>query len=112
MRLGTLAYDSVSWIAKESQKGKVSLDVLREAEAYRGMDGLVRLNKDGTNRRALRLVQKKGKSVVEISPAPTEFTDEDILPEIPEKNIMTITGSTDSTPMFPSMSVESPSDLE
>ena len=73
VRLASLAYDSVNWIAKESKKGRVSIKTLREADPYLGVDGLVMLNPDGTNKRALRIVRKTTRGVAEVSPAPTEL---------------------------------------
>ena len=113
IRLASLAYDSVSWIAKESLKGPVTLKTLRNSEGYQGVDGLVRLKDDGTNQRGLRLVRKTSRGVVEVVPAPTELTDEDI-PFVVDalEESMPITESIDSTSGFPLMSDESPLNFE
>ena len=99
IRLSSLAYDSVSWIAKESLKGPVSLKGLQEAEPHQGVDGLVALKQDGTNKRGLRLVRKTARGVVEVAPAPTDLDDRDFM--------LTIE-STDSALESPDASVESP----
>lgn len=106
VRLASLAYDSVNWIAKEARKGPVSIKTLRGSDPYFGVDGLVRLNADGTNKRALRIVRKTGRGVAEVSPAPDDL-DEPYLP--PE--IMPITESVDSTSTFPLTSAESRNDF-
>lgn len=73
-RLAELAYDSVDWVAKLAQNDTVRLSDLQQADTYQGVNGLMRLNPDGTNNRAMRLVQKKGQNAIEIQPAPLAFT--------------------------------------
>ena len=98
IRLASLAYDSVGWIAKESTTSPVSLKDLRNMDSYQGVDGLVRLKADGTNQRGLRLVRKTSHGVVEVTPAPSNLED----------NFMPTEESIDLTSMFQPMSAESP----
>ena len=106
VRLASLAYDSVGWIAKEATKAPISLKTLRDSDPYFGVDGLVRLNADGTNKRALRIVRKTTNGVTEITPAPDDLDEPYLLPEITPT-----TESADLTSMFQPMSVESPVDF-
>ena len=76
-QLASLAYDSVRWIAQNADQDTLNLKTLQAQGTYQGVDGLIRLNEDGTNKRALRLVQKKGRNVQEIIPAPTELESEE-----------------------------------
>lgn len=103
-RLAELSYDSVNWIAKKAENGTVNLSDLQQEESYQGNNGLIRLNEDGTNNRAMRLVQKKGRNVIEIQPTPKMFTT-------PKKQIINTSRptfeSTDLTLMSPSESDES-----
>ena len=103
-RLAELAYDSVDWIAEQSEEGKVHLADLQQMDHFDGVNGLVRLNSDGTNNRAMRLVQKKGRSAIEIQPAPTNFFE-------PKKQndwvVMPTSESTDLTLVSPVASAES-----
>ncbi len=103
-RLAELAYDSVDWVAQQAENGSVHLIDLQNMDEFTGVNGLVRLNSDGTNNRAMRLVQKKGKSVIEIQPAPENF-------DVPEKQndwlTMPTFQSDDLTLISPESSVES-----
>lgn len=110
IRLASLAFDSVDWIASESKKGPVSLKTLREADAYRGVDGLVHLNTDGTNKRGLRVVRKTTRGITEVAPAPSDFEDTFSLDLMEDS--MIITGSTDSASMSLAESPESPLDFQ
>ncbi len=112
MRLASLAYDSVGWIAAESVRGPVSLKVLREGEPYQGVDGWVRLKADGTNQRGLRLVRKTSRGVTEVVPAPLELPEEDasFLPDWMMAS-MTEEESTDSASESPVTLDESPEAL-
>lgn len=110
MRLASLAYDSVGWIASESKKGPVSLKTLREKETYLGVDGWVHLNADGTNKRGLRVVRKTARGVAEVSPAPSDF--EDTLSLNLMEDSMIITESTDSTSASPAGSPEFQLDVQ
>ncbi len=104
-RLAELAYDSVDWIVRQADEGKVHLSDLQELDYFDGVHGLVRLNADGTNNRAMRLVQKKGRNSVEIQPAPKSFST-------PKKQsrwaVMPTSESTDLTLMSPESLDESP----
>lgn len=68
--LASFAYDSVRWASDQADQEKLNLATLKNNGPYDGVDGLIRLNEDGTNTRGLRLVQKKGRLVQEIIPAP------------------------------------------
>ena len=102
LRLASLAYDSVGWIAQNSKNGIVSLQTLRDSDGYWGTDGLIRLEPNGTNKRALRLVQKTARGVREISPAPSNFEETNIF-----SLFMPTTESIDSASMSLSESDES-----
>ena len=108
-QLASLSYDSVNWIAQKANVGVVHLSDLKLSDPFYGSDGLIRLNSDGTNNRAMRLVQKKSRTVTEIKPAPNDF-------EIPEQTLdfwFTPTSeSTDSTSTPPLMSPVSPEVFE
>ena len=108
-QLASLSYDSVNWIAQKANVGVVHLSDLKLSDPFYGSDGLIRLNSDGTNNRAMRLVQKKSRTVTEIKPAPNDF-------EIPEQTLdfwFTPTSeSTDSTSTPPLMSLVSPEVFE
>lgn len=108
-RLASLAYDSVNWICQQAEQDTVHLSDLQQSDSFKGADGLVRLNQDGTNNRAMRLVQKKGKNVLEIQPASNSF-------DMPlKRNNWGTTptfGSTDLTLMSPVMSAGSPDPSE
>ena len=106
VRLASLAYDSVGWIAKEAKKAPVFLKTLRESDPYFGVDGLVRLNADGTNKRALRIVRKTNRNVVEVSPAPDDLDKIYVFPEFTP-----VIESADLTSMFQPMSAESHGDF-
>ena len=104
-RLASLAYDAVGWIAREAEKGPVSLSTLRKSDDYQGVDGLVRLNSDGTNKRGLRLVRKTSRGVTEVVPAPSTLTDNDFMGDLMEDS-MIVTESIGSTSESPLMSDE------
>ncbi|MGN0920077.1 MAG: penicillin-binding protein activator [Alphaproteobacteria bacterium] len=110
LRLASLAYDSVDWVAKVAPKGPVSLKTLREAGVYRGVDGLVKLNPDGTNKRGLRIVRKTSRGVAEVAPAPSDLNEELFMDLLNDS--MIITKSADSTSTFPPQSGESPLNFE
>ena len=110
IRLASLAYDSVAWIANESKRGPVSLKTLRETDTYQGVDGLVKLNPDGTNKRGLRIVRKTSRGVIEVTPAPSDLNDESFLDLLNDS--MIITESADSASTFPLMSDEFPGDFQ
>lgn len=107
VRLASLAYDSVGWIAQEAKNGPVSLASLRATDDYLGVNGLVRLKADGTNKRGLRLVRKNARSVSEVVPAPFELTEEPFIVDFSESS-MPEEESTDLTLVSPAESAESP----
>ena len=61
LRITPQMYDAMSWVFDQTERGRgISLPDLQAEDSYWGVDGLVRLNADGTNRRALQLKQKHG----------------------------------------------------
>jgi len=77
VRIASQIYDAMQLAFDEAKAGQaVSLENLRNHGDYVGIDGLVRLNVDGTNRRALTLRQKRGERQILIEPAETYFDDE------------------------------------
>lgn len=96
--LASLAYDSVNWVAQMTDQGSVNLETLKQSE-YPGTDGLIRINQDGTNTRALRLVKKVGKNAVEVAPAPMSL---DVFnpPEAESTDLTSMPlGASDESPM-------------
>lgn len=74
IRIASQMYDALNFVFKEAAEGRgISLSDLRGQESYWGVDGLLRLNDDGTNRRALQLKQKRGNRDVLIEPAESFF---------------------------------------
>jgi len=79
IRIATQMYDAIGFILSETALGhSVELDALQAQESYQGIDGLVRLNSDGTNKRALQLKQKRGSRDILITPAES-FSQEQLL---------------------------------
>ena len=111
IRLASLSYDSVGWIAEQALKGPVSLKTLRSQDAYYGADGWVKLNNDGTNKRGLRLVRKTSRGVAEVVPPPSELSDAPFMSGLMEDS-MIITESADSASLSPSKSDESLGDFQ
>lgn len=110
LRLASLAYDSVGWIAQEASNGPVSLKTLRDAGVYQGADGLIQLNPDGTNKRGLRIVRKTSRGVTEVAPAPNDLNESISLELLNDS--MIITESADSASMSPLKSDVSPVDFQ
>ena len=76
IRIASQMYDAMGWILSEAAAGRpVRLADLQTRPSYWGVDGLVRLNEDGTNRRSLQLRQKRAKSAILIEPAESSFDD-------------------------------------
>ena len=74
VRIASQMYDAMGLVLSEAAAGhSIALDDLRQVDSYWGVDGLVRLNADGTNRRALLLKQKRGNRQVLIEPAESFF---------------------------------------
>ena len=74
IRIASQMYDAMSWILNEASAGhKISLENLQAQNSYWGVDGLIRLNADGTNKRALELRQKHAQRTSLIEPAETSF---------------------------------------
>ena len=74
IRIASQMYDAMGFVLTEAAEGRpVTLDDLKTRDSYWGVDGLVRLNPDGTNRRALQLKQKRGSRFTLIEPAESFF---------------------------------------
>ena len=74
IRIASQMYDAMGFVLTETEAGRpITLDDLRTRDSYWGVDGLVRLNEDGTNRRALQLKQKRGSRFTLIEPAESFF---------------------------------------
>ena len=74
IRIASQMYDAMGFILSEAAEGRpISLEDLRSRDSYWGVDGLIRLNADGTNRRALQLKQKRGSRYVLIEAAESFF---------------------------------------
>ncbi len=99
--LASLAYDSVQWAGTQSFQETLNLQTLKNQNSYQGIDGLIRLNNDGTNTRGLRIVQKQGRQAKEIIPAPTALEEINF-------SITTTEGPTDLTLVSPEGLDESP----
>lgn len=76
VRIATQMYDAMGLVFAQVKEGlPITLDDLRKRDSYWGVDGLVRLNEDGTNRRSLLLKQKRGNRQILIEPAESFFDD-------------------------------------
>ena len=74
IRIASQMYDAMGFVLTEIEAGRpIELDDLKTRDSYWGVDGLVRLNDDGTNRRALQLKQKRGERFTLIEPAESFF---------------------------------------
>ena len=74
IRIASQMYDAMGFVLSEAAAGRpITLDDLRSRDSYWGVDGLIRLNPDGTNRRALQLKQKRGSRYVLIEAAESFF---------------------------------------
>jgi len=92
IRIASQMYDAMGFILSEvAAQHPITLDDLRKRDSYWGVDGLVHLNEDGTNRRALQLKQKRGKRFVLIEPAESFF-------ELPQNNSWNAFSQTEVTP--------------
>ena len=81
VRIASQLYDVIQFAFAETKAGrKATLDNFKDHGAYEGIDGLVRLNEDGTNQRALSLRQKRGNRQVVVEPAEAYFADETAAP--------------------------------
>jgi len=75
-RIATQMYDAISWIFSEAGLGHgVTLSDLQQKGRYWGVDGLIHLNTDGTNKRALQLKQKRGSKSILVEAAENDFAD-------------------------------------
>ncbi|MBQ4471934.1 MAG: penicillin-binding protein activator [Alphaproteobacteria bacterium] len=75
LRITSQMYDSVGWIFDQASRGKgISLADLKAEDSYWGVDGLVRLEANGMNKRSLQLKQKHGSRSTLIEAAETSFT--------------------------------------
>ncbi len=74
IRIASQMYDAMGFVLTETEAGRpISLEDLRTRDSYWGVDGLVRLNADGTNRRALQLKQKRGEKFTLIEASESFF---------------------------------------
>lgn len=76
-RFGSLAYDGIAAIgALVSSQGRDALTAtaLTQSKGFEGVDGVFRLNRDGTIERGLAVAQVIDEQVVVIDPAPQVFT--------------------------------------
>ena len=73
-RLGTMGYDAVSLASFLGQTGGIKERFLTNETGFSGIDGLFRLNSNGTNERALSIMRfDRPHSFTLVSPAPSEF---------------------------------------
>lgn len=71
-----LAYDGIAAIgalAASGNSGALTRAALTQRSGFRGVNGVFRLNGDGTNERALAVARIVNRQVVIVSPAPTGF---------------------------------------
>ena len=74
LRITSQMYDAMSWVFQQVEHGQdINLPALQAENSYWGVDGLVRLNADGMNRRTLQLKQKHGSRNTLIQAAETSF---------------------------------------
>jgi len=76
-RFGSLAYDGIAAIgALVATQGRDALTVaaLTQGQGFEGVDGVFRLNRDGTIERGLAVAQVMNSRVVVIDPAPQRFS--------------------------------------
>jgi len=102
IRLTSLMYDALNMVFDHAAVD-VSMDSLRHIP-YQGVDGLVSLQEDGSNRRALQLVSKLGGRTLLIQSA--QFANDSM------DSTGSATRSIGSTSMFPEASDESPVSFE
>ena len=70
IRIASQIYDAMGLVLEEAKANRpITLDALQTRDGYWGVDGLIRLNSDGTNRRALQLKQKRGQRSILIEAA-------------------------------------------
>ena len=75
-RVATLSYDAVSLaaaLARTQGSQRFSESVLTNPSGFAGADGVFRFRQDGTNDRALAVLEVRSGSAVTISPAPRSF---------------------------------------
>lgn len=76
-QLASLAYDGIAAIGALVAAGKadaLTTDALTQSSGFEGVDGIFRLNKNGTNERGLAIAQVKDQQVQIIDAAPRSFT--------------------------------------
>ena len=76
-RFGSLAYDGIAAIgALVASQGRDALTIaaLTQSQGFEGVDGVFRLNRDGTIERGLAVAQVVDEKVVVIDPAPQIFS--------------------------------------
>jgi ABC-type branched-subunit amino acid transport system substrate-binding protein len=75
-RVATLSYDAVSLaaaLARTQGSQRFSEPVLTNSSGFAGADGLFRFRQDGTNERALAVLEVRGGAAATVSPAPRSF---------------------------------------
>jgi len=75
-RLATLAYDATAMaaiLAKRSESGLVTHDMITDPEGFLGVDGLFRFMPSGLNERGLAVLEVQRGGFQAISPAPRRF---------------------------------------
>ena len=76
-QLASLAYDGIAAVGALVAAGKanaLTADALTQSSGFEGVDGIFRLNKNGTNERGLAIAQVKEQRVHIIDAAPSSFT--------------------------------------
>ncbi|MGB2408365.1 MAG: penicillin-binding protein activator, partial [Paracoccaceae bacterium] len=74
--LAGLAYDGIAAIGALLQAGQsdsFGRSALTQSAGFEGIDGIFRLNSDGTNERGLAVAKVFNKRVVILDPAPSTF---------------------------------------
>ena len=72
-RVATLSYDAVSLaaaLARTQGSQRFSEPVLTNASGFAGADGVFRFRQDGTNERALAVLEVRNGAAATVSPAP------------------------------------------
>ncbi len=75
-RVATLSYDAVSLaaaLARTQGSQRFSEAVLTNPSGFAGADGVFRFRQDGTNERALAILEVRGGAAATVSPAPRGF---------------------------------------
>ncbi len=79
-RLAALAYDSVALAARLASlytPDPFTSDILTDPNGFRGIEGIMRLTRDGANERGLAIYEITAKKPRRIAPAPANFVEHD-----------------------------------